>query len=275
MEVYNSPLNEYGILGFEYGYALSEPNGLTIWEAQFGDFFNVGQAIVDQYISSAKEKWGIKSGLVMYLPHSYEGQGAEHSSGRIERFLTLCANNNMQIVYPTTPANHFHSVRRQLKRNIRVPLISFTPKSLLRHPECTSSLKDFTEGHFMEIIADTQVTDYENITKVILCSGKVYYDLEEARKARNANNISIIRIEQLYPFPAEQLEEQLKLYNEDVELVWVQEEPRNMGAAAFIDDRLNNCELKIISRPPSGVTAEGLTAMHKIHQAIIIDEAMK
>ncbi len=275
VEVYNSPLNEYGILGFEYGYALSEPNGLTIWEAQFGDFFNVGQAIVDQYISSAKEKWGIKSGLVMYLPHSYEGQGAEHSSGRIERFLTLCANNNMQIVYPTTPANHFHSVRRQLKRNIRVPLISFTPKSLLRHPECTSSLKDFTEGHFMEIIADTQVTDYENITKVILCSGKVYYDLEEARKARNASNISIIRIEQLYPFPAEQLEEQLKLYSEDVELVWVQEEPRNMGAATFIDDRLNNCELKIISRPPSGVTAEGLTAMHKIHQAIIIDEAMK
>lgn len=275
VRVYNSPLNEYGVLGFEYGYSLSQPQGLTIWEAQFGDFFNVGQVIVDQYISSAKEKWGIKSGLVMYLPHGYEGQGAEHSSGRIERFLILCANYNMQIVNPTTPANHFHSLRRQLHRNIRVPLISFTPKSLLRHPECISTLKDFTEGHFLEIIEDKELSDYSKIKKVILCSGKIYYELNQTRKERNADHISIIRIEQLYPFPFKQYNELLQKYSSDVEIVWVQEEPTNMGGALFVNSQLEDCDLKIISRPASGVTAEGLTAMHKIHQAQIIDEAMK
>lgn len=275
VKVYNSPLNEYGILGFEYGYSLSQPNGLTIWEAQFGDFFNVGQVIVDQYISSAKEKWGIKSGLVLYLPHGYEGQGAEHSSGRIERFLILCANYNMQVVNATTPANHFHALRRQLHRNIRVPLISFTPKSLLRHPQCTSTIADFTEGHFMEIIGDEASHVNKDIKKVILCSGKIYYELIEARKERNANHISIIRVEQLYPFPVHQYEELIKQYSKDVEIAWVQEEPRNMGGALFVNNQLENCDLKIISRPASGVTAEGLTAMHKIHQAMIIDEAMQ
>ena len=275
VKVYNSPLNEYGILGFEYGYSLSQPNGLTIWEAQFGDFFNVGQVIVDQYISSAKEKWGIKSGLVMYLPHGYEGQGAEHSSGRMERFLILCANYNLQVVNPTTPANHFHALRRQLHRDIRVPLISFTPKSLLRHPQCTSTLADFTTGHFLEIIEDEHININKNIKKVILCSGKIYYELNDARKERNANHIAIIRVEQIYPFPMKQYEELISRYNKDVEIVWVQEEPKNMGGALFVESQLENCDLKIISRPASGVTAEGLTAMHKIHQAVIIDEAMK
>lgn len=275
VKVYNSPLNEYGILGFEYGYALAQPNGLTIWEAQFGDFFNVGQVIVDQYISSAKEKWGIKSGLVLFLPHGYEGQGAEHSSGRIERFLILCANYNLQVVNSTTPANHFHAIRRQLHRDIRVPLIAFTPKSLLRHPECTSTLADFTEGEFMELISDKELTSYSQVTRVIMCSGKIYYELNAARKEKKAEHISIIRIEQLYPFPKKQLDELMKKYNDNVELVWVQEEPLNMGGALFVKHLLDNCNLKIISRAASGVTSEGLTAIHKINQAAIIEEAIK
>lgn len=275
VKVHNSPLNEYGILGFEYGYALSQPNGLTIWEAQFGDFFNVGQVIVDQYISSAKEKWGIKSGLVLFLPHGYEGQGAEHSSGRIERFLILCANYNLQVVNSTTPANHFHALRRQLHRDIRVPLIAFTPKSLLRHPECTSTLADFTEGGFMEVIEDKDVKSFAKVTKLIMCSGKIYYELNAARKEKNAEHVSIIRVEQLYPFPQKQIDELLKNYNDNVEIVWVQEEPLNMGGAMFVKYQLNNCNLQIISRPPSGVTSEGLTALHKVNQALIIDEAMK
>ncbi len=275
VKVYNSPLNEYGILGFEYGYTLAQPNGLTIWEAQFGDFFNVGQVIVDQYISSAKEKWGVKSGLVMFLPHGYEGQGAEHSSGRIERFLLLCANNNMQIVNPTTPANHFHALRRQLHRDIRVPLIAFTPKSLLRHPECVSTIDDFTEETFMELIEDKELKSYSDVTRLIICSGKIYYELNAARKEKEANHISIIRVEQIYPFPQKQLDNLMEKYNKDVEIVWVQEEPLNMGGAMFIKNQLNNCNLKIISRPSSGVTSEGLTALHKINQAAIINEAIK
>lgn len=274
VKVYNSPLNEYGILGFEYGYALAQPNGLTIWEAQFGDFFNVGQVIVDQYISSAKEKWGIKSGLVLFLPHGYEGQGAEHSSGRIERFLTQCANNNMQIVYPTTPANHFHVLRRQLHRDIRVPLIVFTPKSLLRHPLCTSTLADFTQGHFLPLIEDAQIANHKDVDRLILCSGKIYYELDAARKKKEAHNISIVRIEQLYPFPQQQLDELLTKYKKGVEIVWVQEEPINMGGAMFVKHQLGNCTLRIISRAASGVTAEGLTALHKINQAAIIEEAI-
>ena len=275
VRVYNSPLNEYGVLGFEYGYSLANPFGLTIWEAQFGDFFNVGQVIVDQYISAAQEKWGVKSGLVMFLPHGYEGQGAEHSSGRIERFLNLCANFNMQVVNPTTPANHFHAIRRQLHRDIRVPLIAFTPKSLLRHPDCTSTIADFTEGHFQEIIADNSLKSLSKATKLLLCSGKIYYELDAARKEANADHLSIIRIEQLYPFPEKQLQKILKNYSKDIKLVWVQEEPLNMGAALFVKHWIGDRSLQIISRPSSGVTAEGLTALHKIHQAEIIKEAIQ
>lgn len=275
IRVYNSPLNEYGILGFEYGYSLANPNGLTIWEAQFGDFFNVGQVVVDQYISAAQEKWGLKSGLVMFLPHGYEGQGAEHSSGRIERFLSLCANYNLQVVNPTTPANHFHVIRRQLHRDIRVPLIVFTPKSLLRHPDCTSPIAEFTEGHFREVIADNDVKDFSKVKKIVLCSGKIYYELAMARKEAQAEHFSILRVEQLYPFPHKQLEEILKQYNKNVELLWAQEEPLNMGAALFVKRQMEKYPLRIVSRPESGVTAEGLTAMHKINQGIIIQEALK
>lgn len=274
VQVINSPLNEYGILGFEYGYALAHPSGLTIWEAQFGDFYNVGQAIVDQYIVSAQEKWGIKSGLVLLLPHGYEGQGAEHSSGRMERFLSQCANLNIQIVNCTTPANLFHVLRRQLNRDIRVPLIIFTPKSLLRHPECISSIADFTESNFCEIIDDKQIKNYSSIKRVLLCSGKIYYELDAARKQKKLNEISIVRLEQLYPFPQKQLNKILAKYPKDVELVWVQEEPLNMGAAIFIKNQLDSSHVSIISRPSSGVTAEGLTALHKVNQANIINKAI-
>lgn len=273
VRVYNSPLNEYAILGFEYGYALAHPDGLTIWEAQFGDFYNVGQVIVDQYIAAAQEKWGIKSGLVMLLPHGYEGQGAEHSSGRMERFLSLCANLNLQVVNSTTPANLFHALRRQLHRTIRVPLIVFTPKSLLRHPECTSTIADFTEGNFREVIADEQLQDRTKVKRVLLCSGKIYYELEEARREQGNEYVSIVRVEQLYPFPGKQLTRLLEGYPAGVELVWVQEEPLNMGAATFIKQQFTDQQLRVISRLPSGVTAEGLTAQHKINQAHIIKSA--
>ncbi|GAB1415137.1 2-oxoglutarate dehydrogenase E1 component [Paludibacter sp.] len=275
VQVFNSPLNEYGILGFEYGYSIALPNGLTIWEAQFGDFFNVGQVIVDQYISSAKEKWGVRSGLVLFLPHGYEGQGAEHSSGRIERFLSMCANYNMQIVNPTTPANFFHVLRRQMHRHIRVPLICFTPKSLLRHPECTSTLADFTEGHFMKIIVEHKFQVKSDIKRVLICSGKIFYELNDARKIQNAFHVAIIRIEQLYPFPKGQLIEILESYDDDTELIWVQEEPLNMGAANFIKNNLYDLNIRFIGRPESGVTAEGLTNLHKTHQSKIINDAIK
>ena len=275
VRVYNSMLSEYGILGFEYGYSLAHPDGLTIWEAQFGDFYNVGQVIVDQYISSAQEKWGLKSGLVMFLPHGYEGQGAEHSSGRMERFLTLCGNNNMQVVNCTTPANLFHALRRQLKRDFRSPLIVFTPKSLLRHPECTSTIEDFTEGKFHELIADKKINNYSKIKKILLCTGKIYYELLSTRKEKNADDISIVRIEQLYPFQKDQFIEILNKYPKDAELVWVQEEPLNMGAAQFIKQQLADYKLNVISRPASGVTAEGLTALHKINQLVIINKAFE
>ncbi|MBK5194576.1 MAG: 2-oxoglutarate dehydrogenase E1 component [Proteiniphilum sp.] len=273
VRVYNSPLNEYAVLGFEYGYALAHPDGLTIWEAQFGDFYNVGQVIVDQYIAAAQEKWGIKSGLVMLLPHGYEGQGAEHSSGRVERFLSLCANLNLQVVNCTTPANLFHALRRQLHRDIRVPLIVFTPKSLLRHPECTSAIAEFTEGNFREVIEDKQMKSSSEVKRVLLCSGKIYYELDAARREANIEQISILRVEQLYPFPEKQLGKLLKKYPENVELVWVQEEPLNMGAAFFVKQQFADQQLRVVSRPSSGVTAEGLTAQHKINQVHIIDKA--
>ena len=268
-------LSEYGILGFEYGYSIAHPDGLTIWEAQFGDFYNVGQVIVDQYISSAQEKWGLKSGLVMFLPHGYEGQGAEHSSGRMERFLTLCGNNNMQVINCTTPANLFHALRRQLKRDFRSPLIVFTPKSLLRHPECVSTIEDFTEDKFHELIADKEIKNHSKIKRVLLCTGKIYYELSAARKEKNADDISIVRVEQLYPFPEKQLSKALISYPKDVELTWVQEEPLNMGAAQFIKQQLTDYKIKVIARPASGVTAEGLTALHKINQSVIINKAFE
>jgi len=271
-DIYNSPLNEYGVLGFEYGYALATSNGLTIWEAQFGDFHNVAQAIIDQYISSAEEKWGIMNGLVLYLPHGYEGQGPEHSSARIERFLTLAAGNNMQIANCTTPANLFHILRRQVKRNFRLPLVIFTPKSLLRHPKCVSKISDFTNGKFQEIIDDTNV-DTENVTRVVLCSGKIYYDLLERKEKLNARDVAIIRIEQLYPFPKDAIVESVKKYTGNMLTLWVQEEPENMGAYRFVKQFFP--EIEPVTRTASGSPAVGLNSLHNLTQEEIISKVFR
>jgi len=269
--VFNSPLSEYGVLGFEYGYASAMPKGLTIWEAQFGDFYNVAQVIVDQYICSAEEKWGLMNGLTLYLPHGFEGQGPDHSSGRIERFLELCATNNMQVVVPTTPANLFHLLRRQIKRDFRLPLIVFTPKSLLRHPKCISTLEDMAQGHFMEIIDDTQVKPAD-VKQVVCCYGKLYYELLERRAELKSMDTAIIRMEQLYPFPAEQLTKIIKQYPKAERWVWAQEEPENMGAWSFVNRVYKEFKFLPICRAASGSPAAGLVEIHKLRQKKILDK---
>ena len=271
-EVYNSPLSEYGVLGFEYGYALASPYALTIWEAQFGDFNNGAQIIIDQYISSAEEKWKVMNDLVMLLPHGYEGQGPEHSSARLERFLTLCADNNMQIANCTTPANFFHLLRRQLHRDIRKPLVVFTPKSLLRHPKCVSAIEEFTTGGFQEVIGD-QTADNEKVKRVILCSGKIYYELIEEREKAGREDTAIIRLEQLYPFPENQIKEKLNAYQLAETFIWVQEEPVNMGAWTFISRRLPEYKLLVAARPESGSPATGSVHLHNLRQRKIVEKA--
>lgn len=271
-EVYNSPLSEYGVLGFEYGYALASPHALTIWEAQFGDFNNGAQTIIDQYISSAEEKWKVMNDLVMLLPHGYEGQGPEHSSARLERFLTLCADYNMQIANCTTPANFFHLLRRQLHRDIRKPLIVFTPKSLLRHPKCVSHFSDFVKGGFREVIDDA-VTDPGKVRRVLLCSGKIYYELLEEREKTERQDTAIIRLEQLFPFPEKQLHEVLTTYPLAETFVWVQEEPANMGAWTFISRRLPSLNLLLVARPESGSPAAGSIHLHNLRQRKIVEKA--
>ena len=260
--VYNSPLNEYGVMGFEYGYALSYPKGLTIWEAQFGDFSNVAQVIIDQYISSAGEKWGLMNGLVLMLPHGYEGQGPEHSSARIERMLSLCANYNMQVMMPTTPANLFHLLRRQVLWDIRIPMVIFTPKSLLRHPLVISPIKHLTSHHFMEVIPDEKVgTGKAEV--LIFTSGKIYYELLERREKLGLKQHAIIRIEQLFPFPSEEIRT-IKYENPQARrILWVQDEPANMGAWPFIARKYPDLQLELISRPESASPATGLLEKHK------------
>jgi 2-oxoglutarate dehydrogenase E1 component len=269
--VFNSPLSEYGVLGFEYGYACAMPNGLTIWEAQFGDFHNVAQVIIDQYVSSAEEKWGLMNGLTMLLPHGYEGQGPEHSSARIERFLVLCANNNMQIVVPSTPANTFHMLRRQMKRDFRLPLVAFTPKSLLRHPKCVSTIEDFTEGRFMEVIDDATVKP-SAVKQVVCCYGKMFYELVERRAELQAFDTAIIRVEQLYPFPAVELTRIIKSYPNATRWVWAQEEPENMGAWSFVNRIYKDVPLQPVCRPASGSPAAGLVEIHKLRQKKIMEK---
>ena len=260
--VYNSILSEYGVLGFEYGYALAQPNGLTVWEAQFGDFHNVAQVIVDQYISSAFEKWGLMNGIVLYLPHGYEGQGPEHSSARIERFLELSANNNIQIVVPTTPANMFHVLRRQVKMNMRLPLVIFTPKSLLRHPMVTSKLEDLSHGKFQEII-DDNTENPNQIETLVFTFGRLFYDLAKFKLENGLTNIAIVRIEQLYPLPLKQINAVLKKYKNHNSLIWAQDEPENMGAWPFINRKLAHLNFKLVARPESASPAVGLMEIHK------------
>ena len=270
-QIYNSLLSEYAVLGFDYGYSLAAPNGLTIWEAQFGDFNNGAQIIIDQFISSAEDKWRSMSGLVMLLPHGYEGQGAEHSSGRMERFLSLCAEHNMVIANVTTPGNYFHMIRRQLKGEIRKPLIVFSPKSLLRYPKCVSSLNDLAKGGFKEVIDDEGIKAAD-VKKLVLCSGKIYYDLIEERDNLKAKDVAIVRIEQLYPFPQKQLDAIISKYKAANKLLWAQEEPENMGAWLHILRLLRKTNIELISRAESGSPATGSSKRHAVEQASILSK---
>ena len=272
--IYNSPLNEYGVLGFEYGFALANPKGLTIWEAQYGDFHNVAQVIVDQYIASAEEKWGLMNGIVLYLPHGFEGQGPEHSSARIERFLSLAARNNMQITIPTTPSNLYHLLRQQLFRNFRVPVIIFTPKSLLRHPECTSTLEDLAQGSFQPLIDDSDV-DVKEVRRIVFCSGKIYYDLLAKKKEFEARDIALIRLEQLHPFPSIQVKAILAKYKNSRLNLWVQEEPINMGAWRHVSHEFGDTEIYPIARQASGSPATGLLKIHTMQQEEIIGKIFR
>lgn len=272
--VFNSLLSEYAVLGFEYGYSLAQPNGLTIWEAQFGDFHNVAQVIIDQYISSAFEKWGMMNGLVLFLPHGFEGQGPEHSSGRIERFLELSANNNMQVVVPSTPANMFHLLRRQVKMNTRLPLVVFTPKSLLRHPMVISRIEELEKGGFKEIIDDPLALP-ELVESVIFTSGRLYYDLEKHQIENGITNVAIVRMEQIYPIPYKQINEILKKYKDSNQLIWAQDEPENMGAWPFINRKLVNLGFKVVSRKESASPAVGLMEKHKQGLEEILSLAFK
>ncbi len=282
-EVIDSSLSEFAILGFEYGYSLALPNSLTIWEAQFGDFANGAQVIIDQFISSSEIKWLRMSGLVMLLPHGYEGQGPEHSSARLERYLQLCAEDNMQVVNCTTPANFFHVLRRQLKRNFRKPLIVMTPKSLLRHKLAVSDLAEFTTGtHFKRIIPDNaKLVKDDKIRRVIITSGKVYYDLFEKRAAQNIDDIAIIRMEQYYPFPERELTNELKRYK-NAEIIWCQEEPKNMGAWTFVSPRIDdmlenmgrNIRVRYIGRPEAASPAAGYLKIHEKEQKALVEQAL-
>jgi 2-oxoglutarate dehydrogenase E1 component len=269
---YNSLLSEYAVLGFEYGYSMVTPNDLTIWEAQFGDFANGAQIIIDQYLASAATKWKTFSGLTLLLPHGYEGQGPEHSSARLERFLQLCANYNMQVCNITTPANYFHALRRQLKRqDHRLPLVVMTPKSLLRLPACVSSIADFTEQKFQELIDDSSA-EVSKVKRVLMCSGKIYFELLERKLADNRSDIALVRLEQLYPMPTQQIEALHKKYA-GAEFCWVQEEPKNMGAWLHLLRWENNMNLKRISRESSASPATGYSKVHAIEQLAIIDKA--
>lgn len=272
-QIYNSLLSEYGVLGFEYGYALASPEALTLWEAQYGDFMNGAQIIIDQYISSAEEKWKVMNGLVLLLPHGYEGQGPEHSSARPERFLSSCANLNIQVVNCTTPANFFHVLRRQVHRDFRKPLVVFTPKSLLRHPKCISPLSDFTHGKFQEIIDDESAIP-DKIQRVVFCSGKIYYKLLDEKIKINRQNTALIRIEQLYPFPEKQFNTLIQKYDKAQTFLWVQEEPANMGAWGFLLRHIKSVNIMLVARPESGSPATGSGKLHTLQQRKIIEKAL-
>jgi 2-oxoglutarate dehydrogenase E1 component len=271
LQIYNSLLSEYAVLGFDYGYSLVRPNTLTVWEAQFGDFNNGAQIIIDQFISAAEDKWRNMSGLVMFLPHGYEGQGAEHSSGRIERFLALCAENNMYVANCTTPANLFHLLRRQMKNEFRKPLILFTPKSLLRHPKCTSSLSELSKGAFQEIIDDASAKEAK-VNKLVFCSGKLYYDLLEEKEKSESSEVALVRLEQLYPFPKKQFDTILKKYKNAKQIVWAQEEPENMGPWNYILRTLRHVPFELVARSASGSPATGSSKRHAIEQQALINK---
>ena len=281
-EVFDSSLSEEGVLGFEYGYTVIARDALVMWEAQFGDFGNGAQTIIDQYIAASEDKWKQTSRLTMLLPHGYEGQGPEHSSARLERFLQLCAENNLQVCYPTTPAQYFHLLRRQVRPGMERPLIVITPKSLLRLPAAASALDDFTSGGFLPVIEDPEIKSSEAVNRVVLCSGKIYYDLLEARKKSDnpgKDQVAVVRLEQFYPFPQKRLREVLAKYPAATQLVWAQEEPKNMGGWTFVEQRLENllpgCERPVyVGRSPSASPATGSYAIHQAEQAKLLAEAL-
>jgi 2-oxoglutarate dehydrogenase E1 component len=281
-EIYNSPLSEVAVLAFEYGYSVAARDALVLWEAQFGDFANVAQPIIDQFISSDGAKWGQDSGVVLLLPHGYEGQGPEHSSARLERFLQMCAENNMRVAYPSTPAQYFHILRRQAKSAQRRPLILMQPKSLLRLAAAASHLADLTTGSFQPIIDDAAASaNATAVRRLVLCTGKIYYDLLAAVHAAGGANegIAIVRVDELYPWPHEALARVLDRYTDIEEVVWTQEEPRNMGAWTFVSPRLrgavgNAMAVRYIGRPERSSPAEGYAAPHADQQARLVAEAL-
>jgi 2-oxoglutarate dehydrogenase E1 component len=283
-DVFDSSLSEYAVMGFEFGYSVADPLTLVMWEAQFGDFVNGAQILIDQFIASAESKWGQPSGLVLLLPHGYEGQGPEHSSARIERFLQLCAEDNMQVVNASTPAQYFHLLRRQMhggpdRRGIRKPLIIFTPKRMLRHPRATSSLGELVTGAFREVLDDPGGLELNRVTRVLLCSGQIYYDLVAAREDRKIANVAIVRLEQMYPFPADDVRDVLARYPETADIVWVQEEPRNMGAWRFVHEQIQPIldpgarVIRYVGRAASASPATGSLKRHQQEAAELFDGA--
>ena len=264
-------------MGFDYGYAMANPHTLTIWEAQFGDFSNGAQIIFDQYLSAAEDKWKLQNGIVILLPHGYEGQGSEHSSGRMERFLQLCANDNMTVADCTTPANFFHLLRRQMKREFRKPLIVFTPKSLLRHPKAVSKLEDFSNGEFQEVIDDT--IHHNKVKKLVFCTGKFYYDLLAEREKLKRDDVALVRIEQLFPLHQEKIKKIIASYKTVEHYVWAQEEPQNMGAWSYLLQRFTSdwsgIHLEVASRPFYAVPAAGSSTRFKERHQKVIDSVFK
>ena len=277
--VFDSSLSEYAVLGFEYGYSVISQNELVAWEAQFGDFSNGGQIVIDQYISSSEDKWQQKCRLVMLLPHGYEGQGPEHSSARLERYLQLCGENNLQVCYPTTPAQYFHLLRRQAKQEIVRPLIVMTPKSLLRLPAASSTIAELENGGFQPVIDDAHVTDRSKVKRIVVCSGKVYYDLHAASEEAANTDVAVVRLEQFYPFPSEKLHEIFASYSNATEIVWTQEEPQNMGGWTFVEPRLRaiapeKTSLKYVGRTASASPATGSYAIHNLEQANLVNDSL-
>jgi 2-oxoglutarate dehydrogenase E1 component len=283
-DVYDSSLSEYAVMGFEFGYSVADPLTLVLWEAQFGDFGNGAQILIDQFIASAESKWGQPSGLVLLLPHGYEGQGPEHSSARIERFLQLCAEDNLQVVNASTPAQYFHVLRRQMhggpdRRGVRKPLILFTPKRMLRHPRAVSKIEELMSGTFREVLDDPTGVELTRVSRVLMCSGQVYYDLLAGRDERKIANVAIVRLEQMYPFPAADVGDILARYSETADVVWVQEEPRNMGAWRFVQEQIqpilepSGRVIRYVGRAASASPATGSLKRHQQELAEIFEGA--
>jgi 2-oxoglutarate dehydrogenase E1 component len=279
IEVVNSPLSEFGVVGFEYGMASADPRRLVIWEAQFGDFSNGAQVIIDQFLASGESKWQRQNGLVLLLPHGYEGQGPEHSSARPERFLQLCAEGNLQVVNCSTPAQLFHALRRQMHRPFRKPLVVMSPKSLLRHRRAVSRLDDFATGGFQPVLGDPRPQEPEAVRRVLLCSGKIFYGLDQGREERDWGGIAILRLDQLYPFPAAELADALRAYPRATDVAWVQEEPANQGAWTFvrprIEEHLDGRRLRYVGRPEAASPATGSHKIHESEERALVERALK